>query len=71
MTDIPHDVDDSATPGDCHQADLVSEPETIWAWGVPWVVYCSKTDPGNQRAATKYRRWDLPRPEDAKRIRGV
>jgi hypothetical protein len=29
MTDIPHDIDDSATPGDCHQADLVSEPKLL------------------------------------------
>jgi hypothetical protein len=45
MTDIPHharspmeharDVDTSATPIDCHQADLVSEPETIWVAGIP------------------------------------
>jgi hypothetical protein len=88
MTDIPHhtrspvdperNVDTSAPPGDCHQADLVSEPKTIWAKpyasrsGVQNAGYWRNepilpNTPANQ--GVEYRRWDLPRPEDAARIR--
>ena len=71
MTDIPHHLDDSATPTGCHQADLMSAFETIWAspehpdengYGGFWIF--TKVAP-----SVEYRRADLPRPEDAKRIR--